>query len=78
MSEESNLENKGVRNWVPLFLYNEQEIPCPERHEYDGIIEALHHLTGKLFPQEHDAKQCSASQAENFHQAKYFLQKGKD
>jgi hypothetical protein len=58
--EESNLENEKVRKWVPIFLSNKQETFCPERHEYDRS-EMAHHLTGKLFPQGHDTKQCFPS-----------------
>jgi len=48
--EESDLENEGAREWVPLFLPNDQETPCPGRHEYDGRCEVMHHLIGTLFP----------------------------
>jgi len=42
----------------PLLLpSNDQNIPCPERHENDGRSEKMHHLTGKLSPQGHDSKQ---------------------
>jgi len=44
----------GSRNVSPLFLSNGEENPCPERGEHDGCNEVMHHLTGKLFPQEHD------------------------
>jgi hypothetical protein len=27
-----------------LFLANDKEIACPERHEHDGRIEMVHHL----------------------------------
>jgi hypothetical protein len=40
----------GGQERVPLFLLNDQETPCPERHEHDGRIEVVHHLTGKLLP----------------------------
>jgi hypothetical protein len=43
-TENSNLENNEA---------NDQETPRPERHEHDG-------RSGELFPQEHDAKQCSS------------------
>jgi hypothetical protein len=52
--EESNLENDGVREWPPLFLSNDQETPCPKRHEHNGRSGLVHHLTGKLFSQCHD------------------------
>jgi len=55
----SNLENKGAREWVPLFPPNDQEIPCPERHEHDGRS-VVHHLTGKLYSLGKYAKHCSA------------------
>jgi hypothetical protein len=47
--EESNPENEGAREWVPLFLSNSQE---------------THHPTGKLSLQGHDAKHHSPSQPE--------------
>jgi hypothetical protein len=59
--EESNLENKEVWEWVPLFLCNDQEIPCPERREHNERSQVVHHLTGKLSPQGHDTKHCSLS-----------------
>jgi hypothetical protein len=62
--EESNLENEGAREWALLFLSNDQENSCPERHKRDGRSEVVHHLTGKLFPQGHDAKQLSPPQPE--------------
>jgi hypothetical protein len=40
-----------TRKLVHLFLCNDQETPYPESHEYDGICDVVHHLTGKLFPQ---------------------------
>jgi hypothetical protein len=57
--EESNPENKGATQCVSLFLSNDQETPCPERHEHDWRSEVVCHLTGKLFPHEHVAKQYS-------------------
>jgi hypothetical protein len=60
--EELNLENeRGGQVMDPLFLSNDQEIPCPERHECDRRSEMVHHLIGKLLPQVHDAKQHSPS-----------------
>jgi hypothetical protein len=44
-----------------LSLENDQETPCPERHELDEINEMVPRLNGELFPQEHYAKQCSPS-----------------
>jgi hypothetical protein len=48
------LENEEPREWVSFFLPNNQETPCPERHEHSGKSEMMHHLTGKLFPQRHE------------------------
>jgi hypothetical protein len=59
--EHLNLKNKGPREWVPFFLSNDQETPSPERYEHNGRNELGHHLTGKLFPQGRDIKQCSPS-----------------
>jgi hypothetical protein len=53
-AKESNLKNKGAREWVPLFLSNDQETPCSERHEHNLV-------TGKLFPQGHDNIHCYTS-----------------
>jgi hypothetical protein len=53
-SEEQDSQRIG-----PLFLSKDQETPCPERHKHDRRSEVVHHLTGKLFPQGHEAKQCS-------------------
>jgi hypothetical protein len=38
--EEINLENEGAWQWVlrPLFLFNDQETPCPERQEHEGSV----------------------------------------
>jgi len=41
---------REAREWVPLFLSNDQETPCPERHKHDGKSEVVHRLTGKLCP----------------------------
>jgi hypothetical protein len=49
--EESNPENKGSREWIPLFLSNNQETPCPKRYKHDGRSKVVHCLTRKLFPQ---------------------------
>jgi len=38
----------------PLFLSNDQETPCPEKHEHDRRSEVAHHVIGKLFPQGRD------------------------
>jgi hypothetical protein len=43
-------KNMGAREWVPLLLSNDQETPCPERHEHKRS-EMMHDVTGKLFPQ---------------------------
>jgi hypothetical protein len=58
--EESNLENEVAREWSS-FLSIDQETPCPERNEHDGRsgIGVVHHVTGKLPLQGHDAKQYS-------------------
>jgi len=56
MPEESNLENKGAREWVPFLLSIDQEIACPERHGYGGRSRMVHHLTGKQFPEGHYTK----------------------
>jgi hypothetical protein len=45
----------------PLFLSKDQETSCSEKHEHDRRNEEVHHLTRKLLPQGHDAKQCSPS-----------------
>jgi hypothetical protein len=54
--EESNLEDEEAKEWLPLFLPNDSE-----RHQQDGRSGVVHHLTGKLFPQGHEAKRCSPS-----------------
>jgi hypothetical protein len=69
-------EELGGQGMVPLFLPNDQETPCPEKHEHDGRW-VVYHLTVKLFPQGHDAKQCFPSQPEKCHQSLYVLQKNK-
>jgi len=58
--EESAGEQRGQR-LGPLILSNNKETPCPERHEHDGRSGVVHHLTGKIYPQVHDSKQCSPS-----------------
>jgi hypothetical protein len=55
---EEDLWNEGAREFHPLFLASDQETPCPERHRRGSRSEVMHHLTGKLFLQECDAKQC--------------------
>jgi hypothetical protein len=67
--EESSLENKGAREWVPFFLFNDQETPCPERHEHDGRSGVVHRLTGKFFSQGNGTKQCSPLWPEMCHQS---------
>jgi hypothetical protein len=65
---EENIQRRKVwRTWGPenaplplLFLFNDQETRCPERHEHDRS-EVVHRRTGNLFPQGHDAKKCSPS-----------------
>jgi len=59
--EESKLENGETRVWAPVFLSNDQKTLCLERHEHDGRSGVVHHLTGKIYPQVHDSKQCSPS-----------------
>jgi len=52
------------REWVPVILSNDQKTPCPHSHERDGRNEVVHSLTGKLFPQVQDSKQCFPSEPE--------------
>jgi hypothetical protein len=52
--KESNLESVGAVECVPFFLSKDQEIHCPERHEHDGRSGVVQHLSGELFPQEHN------------------------
>jgi hypothetical protein len=47
---------RGARKWVSLFLSNDEEVPCPKRHEYSLRSEVVHQLTGKLLPQGRDTK----------------------
>jgi hypothetical protein len=47
-TKETYLENERAREWVPLFLSNNQETPCPERHKHNGRSEVMHYLTGRL------------------------------
>jgi hypothetical protein len=61
--EESDLENEGPENGSP-FLSNDQQTPCSERHKHEETSTVVHYLIGELFPQGHDAKQCSLSQPE--------------
>jgi hypothetical protein len=51
-----NSEERGDQGMGPLFLSNDQETPCPERHKHDRRSEVVHHRTGKLFPQGNDTK----------------------
>jgi len=51
------------------FSYPTLETPCPEKHEHDGRSGVVHHVTGRLFPQGHDAKHCSASKSEKCRQS---------
>jgi hypothetical protein len=55
----SCVENKGAREWIPIFISNDQETPCPERQEHEGTSGVVHRLTGKEFPHEHEANQFS-------------------
>jgi hypothetical protein len=61
--KKSNLESGGATEYIPpLFLFSDQETPCPERqHEHGRRSEVGHNQTGKLFPKGHDAKQCQLS-----------------
>jgi hypothetical protein len=34
--DESNLKKEGIREWVPFFLYNEQETLYPAMHVHKG------------------------------------------
>jgi len=52
--EESNLENERAREWVNLFLPNDQETPAQKGTNTVG--DAAHHISGKLFPQRHNNK----------------------
>jgi hypothetical protein len=61
-------KSKGVRSGEqvapgtePPILSNDQETPCPERHEHKGRSKVVHVQTGKLFLQKYDAKQCPPS-----------------
>jgi hypothetical protein len=47
-------EQEGLRV-DPLFMYNNQETSCLERNERNRRSEVVHHLTGKVFWQRHDA-----------------------
>jgi hypothetical protein len=47
-------EQEGLR-MDPLFIYNNQETSCLERNEHNRRSEVVHHLTGKVFWQRHDA-----------------------
>jgi len=40
--------NKGGRECFPLFLSNDQETPCPERHKHNERSEVVYHLTGTV------------------------------
>jgi hypothetical protein len=50
--EQSDLEIEGTRVQIPLFLSNDQETPCPEKHEHEGRSEVMHHLSGKMYHME--------------------------
>jgi hypothetical protein len=57
--EESNMETEGRgKEWA---LSSDKERPCPHRCKHGGRSEVVHHVTGKLFPQGHDAKHCFPS-----------------
>jgi hypothetical protein len=62
---ETNLENDGTWECVPIFLSIDQT-PCPERHKNERS-ELVHHETEELFPQGHNTKQCSPSKPEKYH-----------
>jgi hypothetical protein len=70
-------EEYGAKKWVPLFLSNDQETPCPERHEHNRRSEVVHHLTVKLFPQGYEAKAFSIITKKCL-LSTHVLQKGKD
>jgi hypothetical protein len=70
MSQKVRLKNsrgvkfaeRGGRQGIGLpLLYNDQEIPHPQRHEHDDRIDVMPHLTGKLFSQGYDTKHCLPS-----------------
>jgi len=67
--EQSNHENEGTKGWVPSSYPMARKLPIQK-----GTSKAVHHLTVKLFPQEHDAKQCSPSKPEMCHQSPQVLQ----
>jgi hypothetical protein len=39
-----------------VFLSNDEETSCQERHEHEGRNKVVQDLTGKLFLQEYDIK----------------------
>jgi hypothetical protein len=45
------MENEGAREWVSIFLFNNQDVPCPERNKHERR-EVVQHVTEKLFPQQ--------------------------
>jgi hypothetical protein len=40
-TEKSSQENEGTREWVSLFVSNDQEISCPERHQHNQRSEVV-------------------------------------
>jgi len=42
----------GPENEIPIFLSNDQENSCPERHEHEGRSGMVHHVTGKCSSRE--------------------------
>jgi hypothetical protein len=53
--QRSNLENKGTGKMAPINLPKHQQTTS------DGRCEVVPHLTGKLYPQENNPKQCPSS-----------------
>ncbi|KDR21919.1 hypothetical protein L798_00470 [Zootermopsis nevadensis] len=52
------LENKEARELGLLFLTNDQKTPHPERDIRGGRYDVLLHLTGRLFLEKCDTRQC--------------------
>jgi hypothetical protein len=53
-------ENEGAKELGPLFLSNDQDPLCLERHDHGVRSEVVHHPTRKIFRQEYDAKRCQS------------------
>jgi hypothetical protein len=49
------------RNEFPSCCVKIRKSPYLERHKHNRRTEVMYDLTGKLFPQRHDAKYCSPS-----------------